>query len=167
MGTFGNELERRAEIGPQRFNLALYHGDGGQSVGEIWLCSGMRKRNAEINLAVGNSRHHIDEEPFAQTCQGIRWETCEAKPGASRIIRPDHVASGVDLFRAIGEIEAQINRLCGIKRRVALDRNSVFADVHHFVEIKSRALGFLRKTGVSRSLDLVSHTLATVGDRGS
>jgi hypothetical protein len=46
---------------------------------------------------------------------------------------------------------------------MALKRNSIFADVDDLMQIEHRAFGFRRETGVGRSLDLVSHTTATVG----
>src|SRR5215471_14582843 len=141
--------------------------DRGKSVGEIRLRGGMRKRDAKVDLAVGNSSHYIDKEPLPQTCQRIARETCEAKPGASGIVGPDHMSSRVNLLGAVGEIEAQIDGLRGIKRCVALDGHAVFTDVYDLVEIKRGALGLLRKTRVGRGLNLMSHTFATVGDGGS
>src|SRR5215471_3304196 len=167
MRAFSDELDSRAEIGPECFDLMLYRRNSGQSVREVWLWRGVGKRSAEINLTIGNSRHHIDKEPLPQTCQRIARETCEAKPGASGIVRPDHMSSRVNLLGAVGEIEAQIDGLRGIKRCVALDGHAVFTDVYDLVEIKRGALGLLRKTRVGRGLNLMSHTFATVGDGGS
>ncbi len=46
---------------------------------------------------------------------------------------------------------------------MALEGNSVFADVDDLVQIEGRSLRLLDETGVGRGLNLVSHTPATVG----
>ena len=46
---------------------------------------------------------------------------------------------------------------------MALNGDSVFADVYDLVKIEHRAFGFRRETGIGRRLNLVPHTPATVG----
>src|SRR5579864_8861141 len=121
MRAFGDELQRCAEISPESVDLMLHRGDGGKSVGEVWLRGGMGKWITEIDLTIGNSGHHIHEQPLAQTCQRVGRKGVEAKAGSSGAVRPDHMARGVNLLGAVREIKAQINGPLRIERRVALN----------------------------------------------
>ena len=67
------------------------------------------------------------------------------------------------MFRAVGQIQTQIHARFDFERRMALNGNAVFADVHDLVEIEHRALGFRSESGVGGRLNLVPHTPATVG----
>ena len=67
------------------------------------------------------------------------------------------------MLGAVGQVQALIHAGFDFQGRMTLDGDSVFADVHDLMQIEHRAFGFRRETGVGRSLDLVSHTAATVG----
>ena len=77
------------------------------------------------------------------------------------------VISVRDLAVSFGEIETQMHATLNVERRVALDRNAILAHVDDLVQIEHRALRFGSKTRVGGRLNLVSHTLATIWDRGS
>jgi hypothetical protein len=47
---------------------------------------------------------------------------------------------------------------------MTLDGHTVFADIDDLVKIERRAFGFRGEARVSRGLNFVSHTPATVGD---
>ena len=85
------------------------------------------------------------------------------KPGASGSVGPDHLPGGVDVLRAIGQIQTQVQARVDIERRMALNGCAVFADVHDLVEIEHGALGFRGERGIGGRLNLVSHAPATVG----
>src|ERR1700727_879970 len=87
------------------------------------------------------------------------------KARAARYVRPDHFTRRVNVFGTIGKIETQLHLAVGIERRGALDCDSLFADVDNLEQIEHRALGFRGETGIGRSLDLVSHTPATIRGR--
>src|SRR6478736_1881464 len=78
---------------------------------------------------------------------------------APRSVRPYHVASGEDIFCAIRKVQT----LLDFQRGVALNSNTVFADVYDLVKIEHRAFGFRRKGGIRWRLNLMPHTPATVG----
>ena len=109
-----------------------------------------------------DSRHHVEEKPLPQPGQGFRRQLQKCRPA-----RPEestrYLAGSVDVFRAIGEVEAQIHFRLNFKGRMALEGNSFFADVDDLVQIEGRSLRLLDETGVGRGLNLVSHTPATVG----
>src|ERR1700684_456996 len=85
------------------------------------------------------------------------------KAGAARSIGPDYLPGGVNVFRAVGQIQAQIQALLNFERGVALEGNAVFADVDDLMQIEHRALGFRCETDIGRGLDFMSHTPAAVG----
>ncbi len=165
VGALGNQTQSRGEIGTEGFHLALHSGDGGKRVGVVGARRNLFERggSGKVRLSVGHTRHHVYEQPFAQSGQRLGRQFGKMKAGSPRRVRPDHLAGGVDMFRAIGQVEAQIYAPADFQGLMTLDGNAVFADVNNLVQIEHRALGFRGKRGIGRSLDFMTHTPTAVG----
>ena len=77
-------------------------------------------------------------------------------------MRPDYLACGVNVFGAVGKIQAQIDAGFDFERGMALQGNAIFANVNDLVQIKHRVLRFRSEAGIRGSLNFVAHTSAAV-----
>jgi len=151
----GNQFQRGGKIGAERFDLPLHDADGGESVGIVRPRRDGVGESIDLGFTIRDSGHHVDEQPFAEARKRIRSEVGEAEAGATGVVGPDHLSSGVDLLVAIGEIEAEIELRFDLEGRMALDGHPVFADVYDLVEVEPGVLRIGIKTGIGRRLNFV------------